>query len=208
VTVPAIVDPISLRAELGEPAVLADYLTRPGVLRTGHFRLLSGLHSDHFIAFSQLAKDEAALESIASLLLPTVGAWSPDAVLAPSTAGVMLGSTLARRLGAGFHLATLDDLSRPDGIVGDTDLSGARVVLVNDVVTTGQSFEALASVAATSGASVAGAAWFASRSAVDVPAAVGAPGAFALSLDLPAVKPQDCRACAKHEPLEDGIDLN
>ena len=205
---PAIVDPISLRAELGEPAILADYLGRPGVLRTGHFRLLSDLHSDHFLAFSQLAKDEAALESIASLLLPTIGAWNPGAVLAPSTAGVMLGATLARRLGAGFHLATLDDHSRPDGIVGDPDLSGVRVVLVNDVVTTGQGFEALASVAVASGASIAGAAWFASRSAVNISAAIGAPGAFALALDLPAVEPQDCCACAQQEPLEDGIDLN
>jgi orotate phosphoribosyltransferase len=206
--VSAIANPISLRAELGDPILLADYLSRPGVLRSGHFRLLSGLHSDHFLAFSQIAKDERALDSLAALLVPTIGPWHPDTVLAPSTAGVTLAAALAQRLGIAFQLATLDEHDRPDGIGADARMDGARVLLVNDVVTTGQGLERLASLARGAGATLAGAAWFASRAPIDVAAKIGAPAALVLSLDLPAVDANACQACVERLPIEDAIDLN
>jgi orotate phosphoribosyltransferase len=206
--VPALTEPISLRARLGDPRTLAEYLGRPGALRLGHFRLLSGLHSEHFLAFSEIAKDNEALADLGTLLTPTIAPWQPTAVLAPSTAGVSLGSALAGRLGVAMHLAYLDSDGRPQGLVGDPDIAGGRVLLVNDVVTTGQGIDALARAVRERGADVAGAAWFASRADVDLAERIDAPVVFALSLDLKAVPADECDACSKGVPLQDGVDLN
>lgn len=45
----------TLRVQLGDPELIREMVARPGVLRSGHFRMLSGLHSDRFLAFPGLA---------------------------------------------------------------------------------------------------------------------------------------------------------
>ena len=197
-----------LHARLGDVALLGDMIARPGVLQTGHFRLLSGLHADRFLAFSHVARDRDLLELVADWLSPTVAAWSADVVMAPSTAGVALASTLSRRLGAQLHLASLDEAGRAAGILGRSEFDGLRVLLVNDVVTTGQGFEALADLVRSNQGVVAGAAWFLSRSDADIGALLDAPTAYLGDLPLPAWDPGGCPVCATSEALQDALDLN
>jgi orotate phosphoribosyltransferase len=197
-----------LRAYLGDPSILVDYLARPGVVRTGHFRLLSGLHADRFVAFSRLVDDAHALNAIAGWLTSVVAPWTPTALMAPSTAGVALGSILARRLGAPLHLASLDGFGRPEGLLGAPNLRGQRVLLVNDVVTTGDGIAALAEITRGAGANVAGAAWFLSRTAVPVSERIDAPAASVGLLELPAMAPEQCAGCRTEQRLEDALDLN
>ena len=199
---------LTLQVHLGDPIRAAELIERPGVLQGGHFRLLSGLHSDRFVAFSGIANDPAALDQIADWLLPSVAAWLPTTVIAPSTAGVGLASTIARRLGSPLRLATLDLTGRPDGLIGDLPGPSDRVLLVNDVVTTGTGLVALSAIASRCGAAIAGSTWFASRGAVDIPSIVGAPAAFVMTADLPTCNADRCPLCAVHEPLEDALDLN
>jgi orotate phosphoribosyltransferase len=193
---------------LGDPDAVIDLLGRPGVLRAGHFRLLSGLHADRFVVFSRLVEDDHALDMIAGWLLPTIAPWAPDVVIAPSTAGVALGGAIGRRLGAPLELASLDDQGRPNGLLGSPDLDGRRTLLVNDIVTTGDGMAALAEVASQAGATVCGGAWFLSRSEVAVHDRIGAPTASVGYLDLPATRSSECPDCADHRPLEDALDLN
>jgi orotate phosphoribosyltransferase len=206
--VTSLADAPTFRAHLGDPTTLADYLGRSEVLRHGHFCLLSGLHTEWFLAFSRIAIDAAAVQQLAATLAAVVGPWSPTAVLAPSTAGVALGGVLARRLGTPLHLASLDGEGRANGIIGTPGLNDQRVLLVNDIVTTGRGLQALADVVRAAGATVAGAAWFASRADVDVQGLLGAPGAHLVTLDLPAVPADQCRGCAAHQPVEEALDLN
>ncbi|MEO5575373.1 MAG: hypothetical protein ABIR67_00410 [Gaiellaceae bacterium] len=70
-----------------------------------HFELLGGTHSDTFIRFSRIADDDARLQLLADWFLPAVAAWLPTVIVAPSTAGVALGATIARRLAVPFDLA-------------------------------------------------------------------------------------------------------
>ena len=205
-TVPSATD---LIPRLSVPDDVAGYLAREGVLLDGHFQLLSGLHSPNFIAFSELARDDDALGSIADTLTETTAAWMPDAVIAPSTAGVSLGSALAVRASAPLYLASLDADSRPDGLVGDPDIRGRRVLLVNDVVTTGSGLEQLAQVASGAGAETAGAAWFVSRASVDVVGILGTENVACLAeFDLETHSAADCPLCASGGEAELAIDLN
>jgi len=198
----------ALDTHLGDQWMLAELLGRPGVVEHGHFRLLSGAHSECFLRFSRIASDTDALAGVAAALVPTVAVWQAECVLAPCTAGVSLARECARQLGLDLHLASVDATGRADGIIGRPPRAGSRVLLVNDIVTTGVGLEALATVARAVRANNAGAAWFASRAEVDVEAKLGVPAAWLLSVELPTTSPETCAGCAAGEELVDGLDLN
>lgn len=203
--------PFTTAAEVhrGDPRVIEDMIAAPQALLSGHFELLSGLHTDRFLAFSRVARDERALALIADLLLPEAAAQLPAFVLAPSTAGVALGWSLACRLGVPLHLASLDEHGRPDGVVGEPELTGRRGLLVNDVVTTGQGFQRLAEILAARGSEAACGAWFLTRAQdTRVDQLIAAPALAILTMPLAAWTAEDCRACASREPLQPALDLN
>lgn len=192
----------------GDPAVLGGLLGGDGVIRTGHFRLLSGLHTAHFLAFSEIAQEPTNLDLIASWIGPTIESWRPTAVLSPSTAGVGLAATLARRLSAPLHLASTGDDGRPSFVVGDDLSPDGRVLLVNDVTTTGTALRALAALAEQSGARVAGAAWFMSRGPARADLSLGFPSVCVGDVDLPSWAAEVCELCVNDVPSEDARDLN
>ena len=183
-------------------------LARPGVLLEGHFRLLSGLHSDRFLAFSGIAAEAANTKLLATWLAPAIEPRRPDIVLAPSTAGVALAAALARRLGTSLALASLGGDGRPDALIAAADVEGRSVLLVNDVVTTGEGLERLAGLVRRHGGEVSGAAWFLSRSAVDVSARIEAPTESVGDIELSAWESHSCPLCEGGVALQDGVDLN
>lgn len=198
----------SLALHRGDPYVLAEWLALPGALRSGHFELLSGLHSDRFLAFSRICEEKGALDLLASWLAPELAPLSPSAVLAPSTAGVGLGRALARTLGVPLQLASLNASGRPEAVIGAPPLAGERVLLANDVLTTGQGLEALSRLVRSSGGEPAAAVWFLSRTAVDIEAALGVPGLCIADFELPAWEDKQCHACRRGESLELALDIN
>jgi orotate phosphoribosyltransferase len=197
-----------LLAHLGDPWRIADLLDTPNTVCTGHFRLLGGQHSDRFVRFSQLAQDSNALDYVADLLTSKTAAWSPDGIVAPCTAGVALGVEVARRLGVRLHLASVGVDGRADGIIGAPPHAGAALVVVNDVVTTGEGLGALAAVVRGAQAGVAGAAVFLCRRAEVPKDVIGAPVAVVATVPLSSWSASDCPLCCANEPVTDGRDLN
>jgi orotate phosphoribosyltransferase len=207
--VPRTTSPIpQLTVWRGDPDLLAELLSVPGALLDGHFRLLSGLHSDRFIAFSRITSLPGAPEQLADWLLPSLAPLRPDAVLAPSTAGVGLGWAISQRLAVPLHLATLDDAGRPESLLGEEDLSGRSVLLVNDVVTTGDGLLALAELVRERGGNACGATWFLSRSESELSERIGAPTVALAGLPLPAWPEGECPLCAEGIAVTEATDLN
>lgn len=206
--VPETMTDIALRPHLGDPGLLSALLSADGVVRTGHFRLLSGQHTDRFLAFSEIASESQQLDLIASWLGPTVDAWAPNVVLAPSTAGVGLAATLARRLSAPLHLASAGPDGRPETVIGVGLPPGGRVLLVNDVTTTGTALNVLADLARRANCQVVGGAWFVSRAATAVRDALTYPTVCVGDLDLPSWPAAECALCGKDLVIEDARDLN
>jgi len=198
----------TLTVRRGDPDAIVELLSLPGVLLTGHFRLLSGLHSDRFIAFSRISSEPGALELITAWMAPSLAPLRPDSVLAPSTAGVGMGWSLAQRLGCPLQLSSLDGEGRPSGLLGEDDIAGQQVLLVNDVVTTGDGLVALAEVVRQREAEVVGAAFFLSRSDVDLYTRVGAPAVSIGDLQLPTWPARECPLCADGLELQEALDLN
>jgi orotate phosphoribosyltransferase len=192
---------------VGDAASLARLFSVEGAVRQGHFRLLSGRHTDKFLAFSAIAAEAGLLDQIASWLLPAVEAWAPESLLAPTTAGVGLAATLARMMSLPLQLAAAGSEGRPSVLVGTPAPLGGRVLLVNDVTTTGTALAALAGLAQISGGVVAGAAWFASRQ-IGGELSVPFPTAHVADVDLPSWQEEACRLCGTGIPAENARDLN
>jgi orotate phosphoribosyltransferase len=203
--VPALDQP-PLDVRLGDPAALAAILARTGAIEAGHFELLAGAHTDRFIRFSRVASQDTYLEMIGQWLLPTVAAWSPDLVVSPTTAGVALAATLARRLAIPVAFAEVGADGRATTMREPFD--GRRALLINDLVTTGAGLAALAAVVKDAGATVAGAAWFVTRGTVSAEDILAAPTAAIGEVLLEAWQSDECPLCASGDQLTSALEIN
>ena len=171
-------------------------LERYGALRHGHFLLSSGLHSQVYVQCALLLADPRRAREAGTAVaaeLDRLGV-SSDSVLSPALGGVIIGHEVAAALGVPFHFVERDGgtlaLRR-----GFTLAGGERVVVVEDVVTTGRSTVETAAVAEAAGAEVVGIGSILDRSGGRH--GFGVPFAALLSLDLPTWNPEDCPLCAE-----------
>lgn len=131
-------------------AVLAEFRAA-GALLDGHFILSSGLHSARYLQCARVLMDPARPERLARALVALLPDDVADAVVAPAMGGIIIGHEVARALGLPSMF-----VERPQGVFelrrGFALTAGARVLLVEDVVTTGlSSREAIVAVAAAGG---------------------------------------------------------
>lgn len=197
----------------GLPELMHRALAETGALLHGHFGLHGGKHTDYFIRFRALSRSTELLGMVADHLVTRV---EPDVttVIVPESAGFFLGDALATRLGATVAVARTDLQRRPArSLYNGTIHRGDRVLVVNDVVTTGTSLEPLLELAADRGATVSGVLVF---GALDGPGFRSmlnrrqVPGDHLLEAG-PAWAlrdPEECPACARGEPLLPAAELN
>lgn len=104
----------------------------------GHFLLASGLHSGRYIEKFRLLEDPESTTRIIAALAERVRQYQPEIVVGPVTGGVILAFEMARQLGT---LSCFTEKT-PDGgmeLRRGFDVRGKRVLLVEDIVTTGGS---------------------------------------------------------------------
>jgi orotate phosphoribosyltransferase len=143
-----------------EDEVLAEFRAAEALLE-GHFILSSGLRSSRYLQCARVLMSPARGERLARALvskLPEDIRAKIDAVVSPAMGGVIAGQEVARVLGVDAMF-----LERPTGIFelrrGFRLAPGARVLMMEDVVTTGlSSREAIAAIRAAGGEVVAAAA--------------------------------------------------
>ena len=135
-----------------------------GALLEGHFELSSGLHSSGYLQCALVLQHPAHAEMLGSALAKWSQDLTPTVVLAPALGGVVIGQEVARGLGVRGIFA-----ERKEGQLmlrrGFTLDSTDRVLIVEDVVTTGKSTRETIAVARETGASVVGATSVVDRSA-------------------------------------------
>ena len=131
-----------------------------GALLEGHFILSSGLRSARYLQCARVLMDPERAERLARALvakLPADVRESIDAVVSPAMGGVIIGHEMGRALGRPAMF-----VERPDGVFGLRRgfalTPGMRVLMVEDVVTTGlSSKEAIRAIEAAGGKVVAAA---------------------------------------------------
>jgi orotate phosphoribosyltransferase len=176
-----------------------ELLKTAGALKSGHFLLSSGLHSDRYCQCAALFEQPAMAGEVASLMadaLPT--RLQPQVVLAPALGGILWGYELARQLGIRSIFA-----ERQDGTFalrrGFQLHPGERVLIAEDVVTTGKSVLELKPLVEGAGAVIAGFAAVVDRSQGRF--SPGAPFHALTALDFEVHQPAQCPLCAAGIPL-------
>ena len=176
-----------------ESALLMRMLEESGALRRGHFLLSSGLHSEAYVQCALLLEDPVRARRVGEDLAQELRAFHPDSVLAPALGGVIIGHEVAVSLGVPFRFT--ERKGEEMGLRrGFTLRQGERVVIVEDVVTTGRSTLETAALATSRGARVVAVGAIIDRTAGRDPFDV--PFRALLELDLPSYAPTECPACS------------
>ncbi len=154
-----------------------------GALLEGHFILSSGLRSGRYLQCARVLMDPRRAEMLCASLASKVKHLQVDLVASPAMGGVIVGYEMARQLGVPSIF-----FERVDGKLalrrGFTIEKGARVLMVEDIVTTGlSSRECIAGIAEEGGVTV-GAACLIDRSGGK--ADIGVPLAALAQLEIPA----------------------
>ena len=182
---------------MDQGAVL-DLFRKSGALLEGHFRLSSGLHSDRYLQSALVLQYPEFATAIGRALATRTGHLQPTVVLSPALGGIVIGQEVGHALGVRAIFA-----ERQDGVMtlrrGFTLAPSDRVLVVEDVITTGGSTREVAAVAEAIGAHVTGAAAIVDRG-VDPPT-LGLPLQALVRLEVPAWPPESCPLCAKGEAI-------
>lgn len=169
---------------------------RTGALLEGHFVLSSGLHSTSYLQCALLLQHPAEAARFGEALAERFLGQGIETVAAPAIGGLIIGYEVARALGARF-IWTEREAGRMTLRRGFTVSPGESVLVVEDVVTTGGSTRETIEALTEAGAHVVGAASIIDRS--DGRADVGVPRVALATLNVPAVAPAACAACARGE---------
>ena len=177
---------------------LLDLFRRSGALLEGHFRLTSGLHSSGYLQCALVLQHPAHAEALGRAITDRTRSFRPTAVLSPALGGVVIGHEVGRALGVRALFAERQDgelTLRRGFVIAEND----RILVVEDVLTTGGSTRETMQVARASGGQVVGAASIVNRSGGR--AEFDVPFASLLDIDLPTYEPDKCPLCAQGLPV-------
>lgn len=171
---------------------------RSGAFLEGHFKLSSGLHSPGYLQCALVLSYPRDAERLGAALADRVRPLGPTIVLSPALGGIVIGQEVARALNVRALFA-----ERQDGTLtlrrGFSLAPEDRVLIVEDVLTTGGSTRETMKVAEEAGAQVAAACAIVDRSGgrhgLDVPFHA------LLPMQLPTYQPDACPLC------RDGVDV-
>jgi orotate phosphoribosyltransferase len=176
---------------------LLDLFRKSGALLDGHFRLTSGLHSTGYLQCALVLQHPVQAEALGRAIAERVADLKPTVVLSPALGGIVVGHEVARALGVRALFAERQDGAlrlRRGFILAETD----RVLVVEDVVTTGGSTRETMQVALAAGGCVVGAASIVDRGGA---ASLDVPFRSLVSLTLPTYEPEHCPLCAQGLPV-------
>lgn len=177
---------------------ILDRFRRVGGLLEGHFRLTSGLHSAGYLQSALVLQHPREAEACGAAMAGHLRDLGAQVVLSPALGGIVIGQEVGRALGIRAIFA-----ERQDGRLvlrrGFTLEPGEKVLVVEDVVTTGGSTRETIDVARAEGAVVVGAAAIIDRSGgqqrLDVPFHSLAEVSF------PTYESESCPLCLAGQPV-------
>ncbi|GBC97594.1 Orotate phosphoribosyltransferase [bacterium HR17] len=184
---------------LSEDAMIA-WLHACGALLQGHFLLTSGLHSDHYVEKFRLLERPDLVSRMCAEWVRRFGDTPIDAVLGPAVGGIVLAFETARQLGCRYLFAETDNGCRTLRR-GFALHPHERVLIVEDVVTTGSSLKETIALAQARNAQVVGVGVLVDRGETPLHLP-GIRTEVLLRLPLRAFLPEECPLCQQGIPLE------
>lgn len=173
-------------------------LTDAQVLQTGHFRLTSGRHSDKYMQCARVFEDAKYAEPICRDIADAYRNEKIDLVVGPAIGGVIITYEVARQLGVRNIFA-----ERENGAMtfrrGFAVEPGARVLVVEDTITTGGSVKEVIALVKEKGGEVIGVGSVVDRSNGTVD--FGVPLHAAVAMEVLSYEESDCPLCRQGLPV-------
>lgn len=179
---------------------------KSGALLSGHFRLSSGLHSGKYLQCALVLQHPDLAEKLCRELASRleISRSKIDAVVSPAIGGIVVGQEVAKFLGGRAIFC-----EREEGKMklrrGFKIGKGERVVVVEDVITTGGSVKEIIEIVEKMGGKVEGMGVIVDRSKPslsDELANLNLPLKSLLRIDIETYSPEECPICKKGIPLQ------
>jgi orotate phosphoribosyltransferase len=181
-----------------QPGEVIERFRQTGALLEGHFLLTSGLHSAVYLQCALVLQHPGTAEEFGQEIADQFREARIQTVVSPAIGGIVIGHEVARALGARF-IWTERENAKMILRRGFSVLPGEKILVVEDVVTTGGSTRETIAALQSMGANVRGAASIIDRSSGS--ADVGVPRIALATLDVPSVEPAVCKACGRGEQV-------
>ena len=163
----------------------------------GHFLLTSGRHSDRYVQCAKLFQYADVSEVICKSLAESFQGENIELVVGPAVGGIIMAYEMGRQLGVKNIFA-----ERENGNMtlrrGFTVEPGTRVLVCEDVVTTGGSVKEVIALLQAAGAEVVGVGSVVDRSNGKVD--FGVPFHAVLSMEVVSYPPEECPLCKTGQP--------
>ena len=173
-----------------------DKFRETDALLEGHFILSSGLHSPKYLQCALALQQPTDAAAFGEAIAAEFSGEQIDTVASPAIGGLVIGFAVAQALGTRFIWT-----ERQEGVMtvrrGFTLREGERVLVVEDVITTGGSTRECIAALEQNGGKVVAAASIIDRS--NGIADVGVPRISLVSLDVPSYEPDKCPMCERGE---------
>ena len=170
---------------------------KTNALLEGHFQLTSGLHSPQYFQCAKVLQYPEYMEMLCGLIANHFRESKPDCVISPALGGIVVGQEVGRQM----KVRTMFT-ERKDGIMqlrrGFEIVKGERIVVCEDVTTTGGSAHEVCDIVRTMGGVVVGVGAVVDRSGGKVPFE----NFYAtMVMDVVAYKPEECPLCKQGKPI-------
>ncbi len=183
--------------ELSREEILTLF-TKYQALKEGHFLLTSGRHSNRYLQCALILQYPAVAEKLCKQLIKKIDIQGIEVVIGPAIGGITLAYEMARQLGTIALFAEREDkvmtLRR-----GFSIEKGAKVLVVEDVITTGGSVKETIKVVEERGGEVVGVASLVDRSGGKVD--LGYSLYSALQMEVVSYSAEECPLCKEGLPL-------
>ncbi len=176
-----------------------DLLVETGAIMNGHFKLTSGLHSPHYVEKFNVLQHPAMTEKLCRAMAEHFSDAKIETVVGPVTGGIILAHETGKALGTRAIFT-----ERVEGKMtfrrGFSLHEGERVLIVEDVVTTGGSIREVIDVVKSYGAIPVAVAMLVDRSGGKA-TFDDVPNFALLHMNVETYTPEDCPLCKQNVPL-------
>jgi orotate phosphoribosyltransferase len=170
-----------------------------GALLNGHFKLTSGLHSASYFQCAKVLQFPKYAESLSKLILEYFEDQKIETVISPAIGGIVVGQEVGRQLGVKtiFSERQEGEMKLRRGFSLNKD---EKVLVCEDVVTTGGSVFEVIELVKSYGAIPIGAGYIVDRSNGKVK--FGISQFSCMKMDVKSFQPEECQLCKTGLPIE------
>ncbi|KPU26401.1 orotate phosphoribosyltransferase [Caloranaerobacter sp. TR13] len=182
-----------------EEKKIIEILKECDALLEGHFLLSSGKHSDKYVQCAKVLRYPNFAEKVLKVVVDKVKNLEIDKVVGPAMGGVIVSYEIGRQLGKEAIFT-----ERKDGVMqlrrGFEINKGDKILITEDVVTTGKSSLEVKDIIEEFGGEVIGIACIVDRRENNID--LGLPIFSAVKLDIKTYDKKECPLCMKDLPIE------